>query len=89
MKTVKGWLQLARPPVGALKWEKVEFNESIKLAIESLEKQVPMRPVLKLHTNRVPEEQKEYYCPTCDEWLTWNGTEPKHCEECGQAIDWS
>lgn len=70
-----------------LSWE--EMLEVRDFAIESIEKQIPKKPVLKLHDNRVEEEQKEYYCPVCGEWLTWEITHFKHCYECGQAIDWS
>lgn len=62
--------------------------EALCVAVDALKKQVPMRPVLKLHTNRVPDQQKEWYCPNCDEWITWDWRW-KYCAYCGQKIDWN
>lgn len=65
------------------KW--LELSQCIDHA---LEKQIPKKPTLKKHTNRVPDEQDEYYCPNCDEWFAWHW-KFKYCACCGQAIDWS
>lgn len=59
-----------------------------KAAVEALEKQIPKKPVLKLHENRVPGEQEEYYCPNCGEWVSWD-FEWEWCAMCGQHLDWS
>lgn len=86
--TVKGWLQLARPPVGALKWEKVEFAESVKLAIKSLEKQIPVKPDYQYAGEY--GECTEYYCKSCGQYLSNTEDEDmKYCTSCGQAIDWN
>lgn len=37
--TIKGWLQLARPPLNAHKYEKIEFDKSIEYAIDAVEKE--------------------------------------------------
>lgn len=52
-------------------------EETIKLAIEALEKQIPKKPI-------------ELNCPRCrfngidNSWWVFT-----YCPECGQAIDWS
>ena len=62
-----------------------EFENALALAIESLEKQIPKKP-LHMHKN--------YYCPICKEdgWILWDDAIPndmdKYCGKCGQAIDW-
>lgn len=65
-----------------------DMEEAHELACVALDLQVPKKPVLKLHENRVPGDQEEYYCPTCDEWLSWS-CQPtfKYCYECGQKLD--
>lgn len=61
-------------------------REALDIAIEALEKQVPIKP---LH------EHKNYYCPVCREngWMLWDDAIPNDmdsfCGICGQAIDWS
>lgn len=90
--TVKGWLQLARPPVGALKFEKVEFDESIKLAIESLEKQVPKKPNKKIRCYFDDTGDFAYTgtCPNCGECIAEPYDYCEHyCMHCGQSIDWN
>lgn len=61
------------------------LNESLDMAIAALEKQVPIKP----------EKNKFGHncCPSCgycgiykDEW---GGRYIPHCENCGQAIDWT
>lgn len=59
-----------------------------KLSVEALEKQIPKRPVYDI-TYRVN------CCPACDSTFTFYGayrtfdTNPRFCDCCGQAIDWS
>lgn len=64
-------------------------SEAYYIIEKALDKATQKKPTLKLHTNRVPGEQEEYYCPCCGEWLAWKTMHFKHCPECGQAIDWS
>lgn len=78
-----------------LEYDYISYNNLLgdddhgcRLIEEALKKQVPMKPVLKLHTNRVPDQQKEWYCPNCDEWITWDWRW-KCCAYCGQKIDWN
>lgn len=68
--------------------DKCEDDCEMKVSVKAIEKQIPKKPKIKLHTNRVPKEQEEYYCPCCDEWITWD-FKWKWCAECGQHLDWS
>ena len=60
--------------------------DTIDMAINALEKQIPKKP-LHMHKN--------YYCPICKEngWMLWDDAIPndmdEYCGKCGQAIDWS
>ena len=61
--------------------------EAIQIAIQALEKQVPMK--VKNSGERIPFE---WYCPACGELLCDDGykdTYIKYCEHCGQKLDWS
>ena len=60
--------------------------ESLKLAINALEKQIPMKVV---------EERNIYLCPNCgssaetdcgDDMLDYR---LNYCDNCGQKLDWS
>ena len=62
-----------------------EVGETIDLAIEALEKQIPKKPTGDLHS--VPH----YRCSVCksgvkqyDDSITY-----PFCHHCGQALDWS
>lgn len=64
--------------------------ETYREAISALEKQIPEKP----GTNGT-DEQDYYICPNCNtplysigDTVYWD-MRPKHCEECGQALDWS
>lgn len=70
----------------------VMLQESIDMAIQALEKQIPKKPIMKQYF----EDLKEEYlcCPTCGEILTDripadNKTFYFHCMNCGQKFDWS
>lgn len=59
----------------------IAMEEAIDIAIEALEKQIPMKPI-----------HKEYnYCPRCDIILDRSMIFGRYdfCPNCGQAIDWS
>ena len=61
--------------------------ESVKFAIQAIEKQVPMK--VKNSGEGIPFE---WYCPACGELLCDDGykdTYIKYCEHCGQKLDWS
>lgn len=61
------------------------LRESLDMAISALEKQIPKKPVKgKYHHN---------CCPSCG-WIVsydegWGEKYVPHCENCGQAIDFS
>jgi len=65
----------------------VMLQESVDMAIQVLEKQVPRK--VKNSGERIPFE---WYCPTCGELLCDDGykdTDIKYCDNCGQKLDWS
>lgn len=76
-------------------------RESVNMAIEALEKQIPQKPVIKddAYENYTSEPIQAYVCPSCGEVLIAIKTKellklnlffvkPKFCQECGQAIEW-
>ena len=50
-------------------------NEAIKMAVDALKKQIPMKPILC--------DDEDLICPTCGADVEWK----YYCEECGQKID--
>lgn len=68
---------------GLGKSDSKEFAETMDLAVEALEKQIPKKPIYHgkcFATN--------YTCPVCGR-LYW-GKEyiGNHCDSCGQKLDW-
>ena len=76
------------------------YIESVDLAIEALEKQIAKKPSEQSYNQSFMDEGiddgVEYLCPNCksivgaysnslEDWLG----QQKHCESCGQKIDWS
>ena len=53
-----------------------EDYDVIDMAIEALEKQIPMKITDKEH------------CPNCKLHLGCEGFEQAHCDNCGQKLDW-
>lgn len=61
-----------------------DTGKAIDLAIESLEKQIPKKPIEK------DEGWIRWFCPTCNSQVGAVMERKYHfCDECGQAIDWS
>lgn len=65
-------------------------DESIKLAVDALRKQIPQKPVQSKEARfGMGYEYHDWCCPTCGKYLapepTYKGNH--HCE-CGQKIDW-
>lgn len=64
-------------------------RESEILIRESLEKQIPKKPI--------ESNKYDYNCPCCNVKLPiepediyiYQMPTPNHCEDCGQALDWS
>lgn len=61
-----------------------EQAEALDMAIDSLGKQKPKKPIIKEWIS-IDDVELEYHCPTCGEVLVCS---PERCE-CGQRIDWS
>lgn len=67
-----------------------------EMAIQALEKQIPMKPVRKLRSG-MGNDYRDYYC-TCGRFIGYepevhhyikNGTIPfGYCSGCGRKIDW-
>ena len=58
--------------------------------LEALEKQLPQRP--DLEADGYSDGELVYdtgYCPRCRQAYEIEYRTPKHCENCGQALDWS
>ena len=64
------------------------IHEALNVAIEATTKQMPKKPIVKNSG-----EFDVFECPTCNFSVGFtdgvNGTLYKHCNHCGQAIDWS
>ena len=71
------------------------FAEALTIALQALEKQIPIKPVRKLRSG-MGWEYKDYYC-SCGKFI---GPEPhiksilekgeipaKYCDDCGQRLD--
>jgi len=59
-------------------------NCCVTTAVEALEKQIPQKPIKKTIKDAIT--YTEYYCPTCNEWLSLR-LKNHHCK-CGQALKW-
>ena len=64
----------------------VMLQESIDMAINALEKQIPMKPVKS--EKQVVRYVNTYYCPICNLGITGTNI-AKWCYHCGQKLDWS
>ena len=69
----------------------VMLQESIDMAIQALEKQIPKKPIMKPYYKDMEEEY--LCCPTCGEILTDripmdNKDFYFHCLNCGQKFNW-
>lgn len=73
------------------------YFETVK---QALEKQVPKKPIIKPWRNQELKQGcgADTNCPNCNHvifngfyYKPWNESQKrhKHCEECGQEIDWS
>ena len=65
--------------------------ESMEIAINALEKQIPKKPIMKPYFDDMEEEY--LCCPTCGEMLTDripmdNKDFYFHCLNCGQKFNW-
>ena len=65
-----------------------ELCEAVDMAIESLENQIPIRPIMRIEERGFNKGCIYPHCPICD---TMPVPHPNvsYCDKCGQAIDWS
>ena len=82
----------------AIKWQETfkknygnftpESKEACDMAIEALEKHIPIRPILRIEEKGFNKGCIYPHCPICD---TMPVPHPNvsYCDKCGQAIDWS
>lgn len=64
---------------------------TLHTAVEALERMIPQKPELRAMDGFDIEVAASLCCPTCGGSVTnyWvRGAKPKHCQFCGQAIDW-
>ena len=66
--------------------DKVLEHEENIVAIQALEKQIPMKPVKS--EKQVVRYVNTYYCPICNLGITGTNI-AKWCYHCGQKLDWS
>lgn len=67
-----------------------EWAETVRMAIDALEKQIPVKPVKsKEERYGMGYVYHDWVCPTCGKFLAYEPEESgcHHCR-CGQAIDW-
>ena len=71
--------------------EKLKLHEeAVDMAVEALEKQIPMRPVQDTKPrDGMGHTYYDWVCPTCGTFLAFEPAriEPHHCK-CGQALYW-
>ena len=66
---------------------KEELSEAMRMAIQALEKQIPMKV---LHSYDDSVDENWCSCPICCSGLGWeHGKHYKYCMNCGQKLDWS
>ena len=63
-------------------------KEACNMAIEALEKHMPIRPIMRIKEKGFNKGCIYPHCPICD---TMPVPHPNvsYCDKCGQAIDWS
>ena len=67
------------------------IQQALELACAAIEKQIPKAPEWKAMDGFEASVASHLACPTCGGGVTnyWvPGTKPRHCQFCGQALDW-
>lgn len=69
-----------------------EYREVLQMAVDAIDKQVPMQP--RYEGDGYCDGELVYdmaYCPKCDHDFEYNINDwgSKFCPDCGQALDWS
>lgn len=70
--------------IAFLGWVQFDVSE-FRAVREALEKQMPKKANISI--KGTTDYNTTAHCPACHKMLT--GIKPRHCIECGQAIDWS
>ncbi len=69
-----------------------DYIEEIEIAIQELEKQIPMKPINKTkpddYASLAYENCNIVVCPTCNRRLKLK-SKGNYCDKCGQKLDWS
>ncbi len=69
-----------------------DYIEEIEIAIQALEKQIPMKPINKTkpddYASLAYENCNIVVCPTCNRRLKLK-SKGNYCDKCGQKLDWS
>ena len=66
----------------------VKLGEALNMAIESLEKGIPIRPIMRIEEKGFNKGRIYPHCPICDT-MPVSHPNVSYCDKCGQAIDWS
>lgn len=66
-------------------------TEALMVAVDACDRLTPEKPEMRAMQGFDPEVASELCCPHClgpvtNYWV--RGAKPKHCQFCGQAIDW-
>ncbi len=97
LEMVRGWqgTMSAREAITLLQTEHVGDSERLEFAkflgARALARLRPRRPKMRAYEGFAPEVASHLCCPACGNSVTnyWvPGTKPKHCQFCGQALDW-
>lgn len=62
-----------------------EYKQATEIAIETLEKQIPMKP--QIDKQALGRNFIVYECPICKHQLD-SKTQQNYCYNCGQALNW-
>lgn len=80
-------------PQEAIEWlEKAKgHSEALKMAKETLEKQVPKKPEETYDGYADGYPVIDYHCPTCGQYIDDEDGHgiSDYCQDCGQHLDWS
>lgn len=59
------------------------FPEAFAMAVEALERQEPVKPVIRTSGCTTVR----YVCGSCGSFI-WSGENAKYCEQCGRPVKW-
>ena len=72
-------------------WENGGEHESLELATEALEKQIPMKVLKEWDYTKGDITRYRYHCSSCESQIAYDkfNSKEKYCKYCGQKIDWA